>query len=407
MISKLSGILGLDLNYFIKGGSWIALSVFATTIGGIILSSLFSRFWPPDVYGQFSFLMSVLALMSFTTVPGLTPMVVQEVAKGNDGIYKEAIKLTLKWSLLGMSLLTFGSLYFYLRSNPSLGLAMFVSALVFPISACFNFFQPFLNGKKDFKNWASYSFIAQYSSIIATGIALWQFSSLVMVALFSAWSTAIINIILTFYSFKKVKNKKFNKKALTFGLNLSLGNLLTTVPDYLDKFLIPVYLGFTANATYAFAILIPNQIHNFFKIFLTLGQPKIAAISKTQLKKTLYKKVFQLEVLILAIVVLYLVSAPFIFDILYPSYKNSAVLLSQLFSLSLLYYPTNLLGIANIHVKSTENLYLGSIVQFVATILPFIILLPVFGLLGVVLAKIISRIIMIFFQIYMFRKLHP
>ncbi|MBI2596279.1 oligosaccharide flippase family protein [Candidatus Daviesbacteria bacterium] len=407
MIYRLSNILGLDLNYFIKGGFWITLSLFATTIGGIILSSLFSRLWPSDVYGQFSFLMSVLALMSFTTVPGLSPMIVQEVAKGNDGIYREAIKIAFKWSLLGMSLLTFGSLYFYLRGNPALGLAIFVSALVFPISACFNFFQPFLNGKRDFKNWAFYSFIAQYVSIIATGIALWQFSSLVLVALFSAWSTAVINIILTLYSFGKVKNKRFDKKALKFGLNLSLGNLITTIPEYLDKFLIPIYLGFTANAVYAFAILIPSQIHNFFKIFLTLGQPKIAASSKIQLKKNLYKKAFQLEILVLSIVILYLLSAPSIFDILYPSYKNSAVFLSQLFSLSLLYYPTNLLGLANIHVKSTQSLYLSSIVQFVATILPFLILLPTLGLLGVVLAKIVSKIIMIFFQIYMFKKLHP
>lgn len=407
MFSKLSNILGLDLNYFIKGGFWIALSLVATTVGGIMLSSLFSRIWPPDVYGQFSFLMSVLAFMSFTTVPGLTPMVVQEVAKGNDGIYKEAVRVALRWSLLGMSLLIVGAIYFDLRSNPSLGLAMFVSALAFPLNACLNFYQPFLNGKKDFKNWALYSFIAQYASIVATGIALWQFPSLVMVALFSAWSTAIINLILTFYSFRKVKNKRFDKKAISFGLNLSIGNLITTVPDYLDRFLIPVYLGFTANAVYAFAILIPSQIHNFFKIFLTLGQPKIAAISKTQLKKTLYKKVFQLEILVLAIVILYLVSAPFIFDILYPSYKNSAVFFSQLFSLSLLYYPTNLLGIANIHIKSTKSLYFGSIAQFVATTLPLIILLPVLGLLGVVFAKIISRIVMIFFQIYMFRKLHP
>lgn len=92
MVKKLSSLLGLDLDYFIKGGFWLSLSTFLSLIGGVFLSVLFVRIWPKDVYGQFSFLMLALGFMSLTALPGMGRALTQAVAGRQRRTYKVAVK---------------------------------------------------------------------------------------------------------------------------------------------------------------------------------------------------------------------------------------------------------------------------------------------------------------------------
>lgn len=404
-VESFSNYLGLDLAYFVGGGFWLGLSMVLTTLGGILLSSLFARVWPKDVYGQFSFLMSALGFVSLIALPGMYQAVLQAAAENKDGVYKRAIKKVAIWSTAGALTLICGSAYFYLRSNQSLSLAFLVSAIAFPLSSGFNLYNPFLAGKQKFKKVAIYSTIAQFASIGATALALWQFPNLVFVALFSSWSTAIINIILTILSFGEIGNNNQDESIMHLGLHLSFSQIFTIGADYLDRFMVPLLLGFTNNAIYAFAIIIPMQIHGFLKIFTTLGQPKVAEISQKNLKGGLIKKSLQLEVITAAIVFAYILAAPSIFKILYPSYQGQAVFLSQIFSLSLLYFPGNILTLSFVKERMTKAIYQMNIAYAFITIASLLILVPTLGLIGAVLAKVTTRFVQLIAQIYLFAKL--
>ncbi len=401
----LSSTFGLDLNYFIKGGAWLTFSAVATALGGIILSTLFARLWPPDVFGQFSFLTAALGFMSLTVLPGMSQAITQASAENKDGTYPATIKILTRWSTLGTVLLIGGSLYFYFRENSNLAAATFVSALAFPISSIFSLYNAYLSGKKKFKNVAIFTVIAQFSSIGATALALLFFPSLFAVALLSFWSTAIVNAILTFVTLRKVENEKVDKKLLDFGKHLSFSQIFPIGAEYFDRFLIPILLGFSANAVYAFAIIIPMQIHNFLKIFINLAQPKITEIGDKNLQKDLIKKCLQLELLILGIVLAYIFFAPFIFDLLYPGYKKSALLISQIFSLSLLYFPSNLFGLALVKKRSAKSIYMSNSGYALISIFSLLVLVPTLGILGAVIAKIIARFSSAIMQIYLFKRL--
>lgn len=403
-VEKFSNLVGLDLAYFIGGGFWLGLSIVATTIGGILLSSLFARVWPKDIYGQFSFLMSALGFISLVALPGMYQAVLQAAAEKKDGVYKQAIKEIAKWSVLGAIILTFGSLYFYFKNDWHLSMAIFVSAIAFPISAAFNLFGPFLSGNKKFRQVAVYGTIAQFASILATAFALWKLPSLVWVAFFSAWSTAAINTILTIFSFKNIRNNIHDESLIRLGKHLSFSQVFTIGADYLDRFLVPVILGFTNNAIYAFAILIPMQIHGFLKVFTTLGQPKVVEISQKNLNKGLVVKSLQLEVITAVIVITYILAAPLIFKTLYPRYEGQAVILSQLFSVTLLYFPGNILTLSFLKNRRTKAIYQMNIVYALATVFFLLTLIPTLGLLGAVLAKIAVRFVQLVTQVYLFAK---
>ena len=92
LIKTASSIFGLDLPYFIKGGFWLVLANLIALVGGIFLSSVFSRVWPKDVYGQFSFLTSAVGLLGITTLTGLNEAVFQGSIENRDGIYNEALR---------------------------------------------------------------------------------------------------------------------------------------------------------------------------------------------------------------------------------------------------------------------------------------------------------------------------
>ncbi len=404
-VKNLSSYLGLDLVYFVRGGFWLSLSSALVAIGGIFLSALFARTLTKEVFGQFSFLISILGFASLIALPGMSQAVIQAAAENKDGVYKKAILAVAKWSLAGAVILTLLSVYYYFAGNRSLSLGILLSALALPVSAAANLYNSFLTGKKQFKLVAIYGAMAQFASIGSTAFALWKFPSLVSVALFSAWSTALANLVLTLISSKYVLNNSQDDHLLRLGIHLSFSQVFTIGADYLDRFLVPILLGFTNNAIYSFAILIPMQIHGFLKVFTTLGQPKVARLDSKNLKTALVAKSLQLETLVAMITFFYIVAAPTIFRLLYPGYTGEAVLLSQIFSISLLYYPGNILMLLFLKERQTKPIFRINILYALSTIVFLAILVPFFGLIGAILAKISVRFLQLSIQVAFFAKL--
>jgi O-antigen/teichoic acid export membrane protein len=110
-----------------------------------------------------------------------------------------------------------------------------------------------------------------------------------------------------------------------------------------------------------------------------------------------------LEILIGGVVIVYILAAPFIFRVLYPTYQDSAVRLSQIFSLSLLYFPSNLFGLGLLKQRAIKSIYQVNGIYATATVLSLIILIPTFGLIGAILARIVSRTAQVTIQIFLFK----
>ena len=383
--------LNLDLSYFIRGGLWITSSNVTSLVAGVFLSSLFSRIWPKDVYGQFAFLMSVFSFLAITTLPGMNNSVFQGSIENKDGIFKQAVVRVVLFSIFGAVVLIAGSIYFMMRNNPNLALSVFLSAFAFPFSTLGSLIGSYYSGKKNFKQSSIVAVCSNLFSVILTSAALFWFGSLAIVALFSTWSTSIINIIFTLNTLRGLKNKKTDKRLLKFGVFTSFTNFIWLGLDYSDKFFIPLFLGFEKTAIYTFAVLIPLQLQNFFKIFIVLGQPKIADVKERDIKNALFKKSFQLELLIFVIVVSYIFASPYIFKLLYPAYYDS-IFLSQIFVLSLLYYPSNLFGAYLTKKRLIKESTIGTIIFGISSLAALLLFIYLWGLIGAIIAKLFARL---------------
>ena len=152
-------------------------------------------------------------------------------------------------------------------------------------------------------------------------------------------SYTILRLIFLNITFKKhVDNKNEDSSTISYGKHLSLMNVIGTVATQIDKVLVFHYLGATQLAIYAIAIAVPEQIKGILKNVSSLALPKFAEKKPEEITKTLYKKMLQMFVLLLLIVISYWFLAPFIFNLFFPQYLDS-VFYSRLFIFGLLNIP--------------------------------------------------------------------
>lgn len=383
-----------QLKYLTQNSFWVFLSFTVNFLTGLFLSSLFSRIWSPETYGSYSFILSVIGFLSLTTLPGMGQALLQASANHHDSFYYHSIKYLIKRSFLGSIILLFLSLYYFIYQDMSLTLSFGLCALIFPLVTTSNLYVSFLNGKGLFRQSALLIIILQLILSGLVTITLIYIPLLLLITIITFYIPGILSLAINLkLSLKNYTKTDVHKNYLQLAKGLSFSQLFTISADYIDRIITPLLLGFTDFAIYTFATLVPLQIHQLLKTSTSILEPKIASIKDSELDKVFYLRIVILMLATLFIIVVYIISSPFIFDFLYPNYKQSSLFLSQIFSLSLLYYPFNIFALVLVKKHHTPALIKINMFYGFSTIISLIILISGFGLMGAVVSKIISRMI--------------
>src|SRR5581483_11603492 len=108
--------------------------------------------------------------------------------------------------------------------------------------------------------------------------------------------------------------------------------------------------------------------------------------------------------LILAIgIFFYIILAPFIFQLFFPKFTQS-INLSQIYSLSLLSIPTTLLTLTFQRLKKNQIFYLQELTLLILLVIFLWLLVPKYGIIGAVLAQVLSRMIYLLISFIGFLK---
>ncbi len=148
---KLSGILGLDLKYFLSGGIWLLLPFGFNIILGIIRSIFFARLLQQSVYGQFTFVNATMGVLAILTLPGINIALVETVARGNWGSMIDAARARAIFGFLGTIGMAAVSVYFYIEGEDQLVAALLISGAFLPFNSAFQVAQAYHNGRKQIK----------------------------------------------------------------------------------------------------------------------------------------------------------------------------------------------------------------------------------------------------------------
>lgn len=379
-----------DITYIASGGFWLSSGQIYAAIIAFLLSIAFANFIPKESYGVYKYILSAGGIISAFSLTGLATAVLQSTARGLDGVLTHAFKTSLKWSVLPILASSSASIYYFLQQNNTLGLAFIIIAICNPLIQASFLYKSFLNGKKRFKKTTQLLIIQNtITALLILGAILYTTHPL-LIALAYFGGNALLGILLYIYTYKTQRvSLETDPEAIAYGKHISVINILNTVATHIDKILLFQLIGGTALAVYAFAIAIPEQIRALFKTIPQLAIPKFAAQDIHSIKKNIFPKIWKIFLITTPIVIVYILTAPYIFNIFFPAYSES-ILYSQIFSIILLVEG----GIAGAIFKAQKALreqYTLNIVTNIIKIVLLLVLVVPYGIWGVVGARILGR----------------
>lgn len=394
-----------DMVYLAKGGFWLTLGEIVSTAVSILAAIAFANLLDPGVYGNYSYILSLVGVLAIFALPAMKTAVLQAVSRGLEGSFYTGFKEKLKFGVLGSLGAIVLAAYYFFRGNYTLPIPFLIAAVFAPLMWASQIYARFLMGRKLFNFQIKYSVLNHIIAIGAMIVTLFFTNNLfLLIAVHFAFKT-FLNYL--FYSITKKKfkpNRKEDPKTLSYAKHMSLIGLVGVAVKELDKILLFHFLGASQLAIYSFAFLPLQPIQSAFRNLGLLSLTKLTRRNIPQIKKILPSKILMFFLATIPVIGLYILIAPYIYRLLLPRYTDS-IIYSQVFVLSLFLSPKILLGQAlTAHLKKKE-LYIRSFIYSISKAILLLIFLPLYGIWGAISALIGIELIDFLVLSILFRKI--
>lgn len=381
-----------DMTYLVSGSFWLLFAQGINLSLGLIPTIIFANFFPTQLYGQYTFIMSIFSILSITALGGTTTAYISAVSRGNEGDFIPIIKEKIQWGLLG----TLGAIalagYYFFQQDVALGQATLLIALFIPVTNTFLIFKNLLVGRKLFKLSAKYSFISRILTVAALAPVVYFSNNLLLVLLAFFAPKLIVNLFFCIHVYIKSRpNTNRESGILRYSKHLSIIGILGEVANHIDKILIFHYIGSVEVAMYFVATTVPNQMRMLLQNITTLLLPRFAKHSYKSVANNMMRKSVVMIIFIIAVIIVYIIAAPFIYQLIFPKFTES-VFYTQLFSITLLSLASTLPTAALQSHQRTKRLYATNVSNHIIHIALLFIGVYFWGIIGIIVAKIIAKI---------------
>ena len=390
-----------DNVYLAKGGFWLFLSRFAASASSFFVAVAFANLLDPSLYGTYKYILSLVGFLSIFTLKGMGTALTQAVSRGFEGGFYSLFKTRLKvGALQSLGVMILGA-YYLCKDNFLLALPLFFIAWLLPLRSGFSLIYSFLPGKKNFSLNAKY----QSSQGLFSGALLIIFlfltnyfsekTTLIILGLVGIYflSETLLNGIFYYQIKKKLKpNKQDDEKTKKYGYHLTIVNFLGQIIQYLDQILVFHSLGAAQLAMYTFALLPVDKMREPAQMLSILALPKFSAKNTTDLKTNLLPKILKMLVLTGVFIIAYIIIAPFAFKIFFPKYLMS-IPYSQIYAVSLLGMAYLIFNTALTSQMAIKKIYSLKIITAIVDIILSVVGFFTMGILGIILARVLSEII--------------
>lgn len=388
-----------DMVYFAKGGFWLTLSRLVSIFSAFLLSVAFANLLPKEIYGNYKYILSLAGLLSIPTLSGMGTALTQAVAKGFEGSFLPTVKTRIKWGLIGGggSLILAGYYFFY--GNTTFTFSFLIAAIFLPFMDPLNSFDSVLVGKKLFKTSTKYDITIKIVATIGMIGTIFLTKNILLIILSYFTIYTFLRLIFLKITLHRIKlNDRQDERTISYGKHLSLMDIISAITSQLDKILVFNYLGAAELSIYVFAIAMPEQMKGLLKNVYTLALPKFTQSDYQENRKSILIKMLRFSLVLSPVIIIYILTAPFLFRWLFPQYLDS-IFYSQIFSISLL-SAANSFPIAFLQSqRAQKKLYQYNIYSPAIQIIFLFVFIYFFGLMGMIAARVINRFINLSFAV--------
>lgn len=395
-----------DMVYLASGGFWLFLKTFLAALIALGVSVAFANLLPKQTYGEYKYVFSIFGFLSISTLLGMGTATTKAVAQGYEGTPVASLKTKITWGFAGSLGAICIMLYYLANGNIRLAESFGLVAIFLPFIDTLGIFNSVLTGKKLFNISTFYEIFIQAISALAITTTLFLTDNLIVI-LASYFLTYTIMRLIVFRKVieKYTDNKKVDASATKYGKHLSVMEILSVVAETINTLLLWHFLGAVPVAVYSFAKAIPAQISSALQRINTLAFPKFAQRDFQSIKKPMTYKMLKMFIFMVIIVITYFITAPYIYTVFFPQYTES-IFYSQIFALTLLFFPQKFIGTVFQAHAHTKALYISSTIVPIVRIILMLALIPPFGIMGALVAEICARAFNLLLVSFLFVRTH-
>jgi O-antigen/teichoic acid export membrane protein len=394
-----------DMVYLASGTSYSFVGQGVGILATLGFAIAVNHLLPKEVYGTYKFVLSIVAILALFSLTGMSSAVFQAAAQGFDGALRKGFWENIRWSvgifLGGLALAG----YYFLNDNSTLAIGVLIGASLSPFIASSSLFGPFLGGKKDFYRQTLYGVLdTTLPILILIGVAFVTNDPLVLLATYF-----VTNAVAALFFFGRTlevyhaDQHRHDVGLLKYSKHLSAMGILSGVANNLDQVLLFHYLGATQVAIYNFAIALPEQMKGPMKNLNAMLQARFATHADDDIQRDMKNKMGWFLILSIVVVSSYVVLAPFVFRLLFPAYLES-VWYSQIFALWILTLPFEPAYVYLAARRLTHELYISNIVYSIMQITTLFVGIMLWGLAGVIFARVFTRCAIGFLNYILYRR---
>lgn len=395
------GFLQIDSAYFVKAGMLSVLNMGVGVVSGMVLALVLARFFTKSQLGEYDLILSLASLYAVFALPGLNQLIVQSAARGNDGSLLQGFRASIVGMVLGLPVLVAASYYYLYAQQTTISLGLLVLGALCLLRYPTRLYEPFLMGKKRFTTLSLYAIAS--SIVFSTIVILTLVATRSVLAAVVVYGIVLVLLDGWFYLRTKnlVKNNKTDIGQIRYGVYLTLLSAVPLASARIDKVLLAAFFSTADLGLYYVVTIIPASLQRLFQSLIDVTFPKIAPLSAPSHSEVIIRHTWKLVLFTILISGSVVLLAPFIIPLLFTSMYKEAVWYAQLEALSFVLFPVNLF-LANFITaqrRITSQFYVSVLPSLVKIVLA-VTLIPFFGILAVIGANFVGRLVALTVTLY-------
>lgn len=372
---------------------WAIINQIVLSIGAFGTIVVLSRFLHREIFGEIRYIAAILAILSFFSLPGASSIVIQGVSAIGKKRVVQIIREQLQWGLIATAGALCFSLFYFLKGNMGLGYGFLVGGFFAPIANLYQMPGYILAGLKHFKSKTFVDGAILLAIILGAVLGTLLFRNIPGTLFFYFGIQSITTLIFLLYTVKKIPAGDTIDATeildITHTKQLTIFQAPFTFLPALEKVFIYLLLGPSSLAIFTIAVLPIEHMRSAFRSLLQFSVlPHFEDEAKVAL--SLKRWLVTASALTVGGIVVLLIFIKIILPIFFPQYIE-AVRFSFILILAIIPVPLQILTLALIARRKIKDLFLYAGSLTVVNIVTFLALIPIFGLMGAVVAKVVTE----------------
>ena len=373
--------------------AWMFSGQVGVSLAAFVLTYVMANYVSDTVAGSYRYILAIYSSVSVFALIGLNTALTHSVSNGKTGSYFLAIKTRFTYSC-GAAFIFFayaGYVYFY-QANTSLGIALLVVGLSFPLIETFSLYLPYLNGRADFKKSALFLLANRVCTMIFVVGAIFVENNLIVLISFYCLGQIVSVYLLHRLTLRaSTINSEIDDGMIPYAKHVTLMSVIGAVTAQLDKYILFVFFGPIALAKFWFASVLPQEMNRGVSIVVSTFFPRFAVGTKAQNKRVARKLYLLSSIAMISLIGIYATVAPTLFAMFLPLHIDAIVMSTSLmcaYGFVPYYFVWQIFSAQ----KDVKIMYVLNTLEPIILVTLYLILVPLYGVWGVIATIFIKNL---------------